>query len=138
MEILKNVQLLDDSYLAEVSGGVEFGRAAGKKAAGEFFDTWYGWFVTCVAGTATVAISVLGALFGPKLFAKACSNLPNGYGFGRLHNYGIARMEDYANTVDLRKVQLLNANDEPQNLGENHLGIPAAAPTAPTTPVATT
>lgn len=133
MEILKNVQLLDDSYLAEVSGGAGFGRAAGKEAAGKFFDTWYGWVVTGVAGTATVALSVLATLFGPKLVAKGCSKLPNGYGFGRLHKYGKAKMDDYANAVDLREVCVLNDSGEAQDLGAGlHIGIPVAPTTSST------
>lgn len=96
MEILKNVQLLDDSYLAEVSGGAGFGRAAGKEAAGKFFDTWYGWVVTGVAGTATVALSVLATIFLPKTPKAAASIASRGWFGKKAKAWGEDKLASYA------------------------------------------
>lgn len=60
MEILKNVQLLDDSYLAEVSGGgfKENAKKAGK-ATKDLVSTGVG---VAFAGVGVIAFMVIGAL----------------------------------------------------------------------------
>lgn len=60
MEILKNVQLLDDSYLAEVSGGgfKENAKKTGK-AAKDLVSTGVG---IAFAGVGVIAFMVIGAL----------------------------------------------------------------------------
>ena len=95
MEILKNVQLLDDSYLAEVSGGAGFGRAEGKKSAGEFFSTWYGCVVTGFAGAATIALSVLATIFLPKTPKAAATIASKGWFGQKAKTWGTTKLEGY-------------------------------------------
>lgn len=75
MEILKNVQLLDDSYLAEVSGGVNFKGAQAKEGAAKFFSSPVGIIATVGATVTTIALTVLGTIFLPKGFIWAGNKL---------------------------------------------------------------
>ncbi len=122
MEILENVQVLDDSFLAEVSGGVEWKAAAGKEAAGKFFDTWFGWAVTGVAGVATIALSVLGTIFLPKT-PKAVATVASKGWFGeKAKGWGDGKLAGYAHVPSAEdfegNMHLYDADNKEIPLGE--------------------
>lgn len=97
MEILKNVQLLDDSYLAEVSGGdVNLKGAQAKEGFAKFISSPAGIIATAGAAVTTVALTVLGTIFLPKTPRLAATIASKGWFGKKAGKWGRDRLVSYA------------------------------------------